>query len=188
MNKRLVLLALTVSALAGCQLFKKEEPTARNEMGGKIVFSQMNFEDAKKWKTFEEFQAAHKVIEELVVVAPETSLKYYAVFQEPLNADEYIVQVYDRTEGVTAKTERRDAKPTTGQATGGWGFAVPQWPMPELDPEKVVVNDVWIKPGHSYEVIIMKPMAKGSFRIANSTPVPTPETASKGGKGGKKGG
>lgn len=188
MNTRtLALLALAAAAASSCDRLKPPPPTAKSDMGGKIVFSQMEFEDAKKYASFDEFKAAHKVIDELVVTAPETSLKYYAVFQEPLNAEEYIVQVYDRTEGGSVRSERRDGQPTTGQTTAGWTFAVPEWPLPEVaNPEEVVVNDIWIKPGHSYEVVILKPLAKGSFRVADAQRAEKPAPAPKG--KGKKGG
>ena len=171
----LVLLALSASALGACGIGEKEAPSAKTEMAGKIVFTQGSFEDAKKYKTFDEFKAAHKVIEELVVAAPQTSLRYYAVFQEPLKAEQYVVQVFDRTElGTTVRTEEREGTPTTGQTTAGWTFDIPQWPVPE-DAEKVVVNNVWIKPGHRYEVVILKPLAKGEFSVAAApTPAPTP--------------
>ena len=126
------------------------------------------------------------MIDEFVVTAPESSLKYYGVFQEPLNAEEYVVQVFDRTEGVSVRSERRDGTPTTGQTTAGWSFAVPEWPLPEItNPEEVVVNEIWIKPGHSYEVVILKPLAKGSFRVADAERV---EKAESGKSKSKKGG
>lgn len=181
---RTLALAALAALAASCDRFKPPEPTAKDDLEGKIVFSQESFEDAKKYKTFDEFKAAHKVVEELVVTAPETSLRYYAVFKEPLNADEYIVQVFDRTVGGSVRTERRDGAPTTGQTTAGWTFAVPEWPIPELEkPEEVVVNDIWIKPGHSYEVVILKPLAKGNFRIADA-PARAEKPAPKGKKGG----
>lgn len=172
---------LLLLALPACDRLKPPEPTAKDDMAGKIVFSQMNFEDAKKYKTFDEFKAAHKLVEELVVEVPESTLKYYAVFKEPLNAEEYIVQVFDRTDGGTVRTERRDGTPTTGQTTAGWTFAVPEWPLPEtaLDPEKVVVNEIWIKPGHSYEVVILKPLAKGNFRVADAPVAEKPQPKGK---------
>ena len=181
----LLALPALLLALPACDRLKPPDPTAKDEMAGKIVFSQSNFDDAKNYKTFEEFKAAHKVIDEFVVTAPESSLKYYAVFKESLNADEYVVQVFDRTEGGTARTERRDGTPTTGQTTAGWTFAVPEWPLPEVadDPEKVVVNDIWIEPGHSYEVVILKPLAKGNFRVADAERAEKPK-----GKATRKGG
>ncbi len=189
MNTRapaLALLGILVLATS-CDRLKPPPPTAKTDMGGKIVFSQMDFEDAKKFKTFDEFKAAHKVIDELVVTAPETSLKYYAVFQEPLNSEEYIVQVYDRTEGKSVKSERRDGTPSTGQATAGWMFAMPEWPLPVVEnPEELVANDIWIQPGHSYEVVIMKPLARGNFKVADAERAEKPAPAPKG--KGKKGG
>ena len=74
-----VLALLAVSS--ACDRLKPPEPTAKNDMAGKIVFSTSSFDDAKKYKTFDEFKAANKVIDEFVVSAPESSLKYYAVFQ-----------------------------------------------------------------------------------------------------------
>ena len=180
----LLLALLTVSS--ACDRMKPPEPTAKNDMAGKIVFSTSNFDDAKKYKTFEEFKAANKVIDEFVVTAPEASLKYYAVFQEPLNGEEYIVQVFDRTDGVSAKNpERRDGTPTTGQTTAGWTFAMPEWPIPPpKTPDEILVNDIWIKPGHSYEVVILMPLAKGSFRVADAPVATKPEPAPKGKKKG----
>lgn len=164
---------------AGCNP-KSEPPSAKTEGAGQIVFSQGSFEDAKGYKTFEEFKKAHQVIDELVVTSPQTSLRYYAIFREPLNAEEYIVQVFDRTAGgESVRSEKRDATRTTGQTTAGWTFDVPQWPIPEDAAERVVVNNVWVKPGHTYEVMILKPLAKGSFKVAA---VPEPEEAPKDGK------
>lgn len=176
MNKTLLASAVaSLSVLSACGIGEKEAPSAKTEMAGKIVFTQGSFEDAKKYKTFDEFKAAHKVLEELVVSAPQTSLRYYAVFQEPLKSDKYVVQVFDRTElGTTVRTEEREGTPTTGQTTAGWTFDIPQWPVPE-DAEKVVLNNVWIKPGHRYEVVILKPLASGEFSVAAApTPEPTP--------------
>jgi hypothetical protein len=177
-TRTLAFLALAAAASSACDRLKPPEPTAKNDMAGKIVFSQGSFDDAKKYKTFDEFKAANKVIDEFVVTAPESSLKYYAVFQEPLNAEEYVVQVFDRTEGISVRSERRDGTPTTGQTTAGWTFAIPEWPLPEIaNPDEVVVNEIWIKPGHSYEVVILKPLAKGSFRIADAPRAEKPDAA-----------
>jgi hypothetical protein len=163
----------------------KDPPSAKDDMGGQIIFSNGNFDDAKKFKTFDEFKKSMNVVSEVVVQSPETSLRYYAVFKEPLNADQYIVQVFDRTDGTTAHTERRDAKPSTGQVTAGWTFAVPEWPIPEG--KEVEVNDVWVKPGHNYEVQILKPLATGTFSIAAvPSPSPTPAPAKKKPAGKKK--
>jgi hypothetical protein len=184
-SRALFLLALAAAAATACDRLKPPEPTAKNDMSGKIVFSEGSFDDAKKYKTFDEFKAANKVIEEFVVQAPESSLRYYAVFSEPLNAEEYVVQVFDRTEGGSVRNERRDGTPTTGQTTAGWTFAVPEWPLPEVsDPEKVLTNDIWIKPGHSYEVVILKPLAKGVFRVADAKRAEKPALKPKGKDGG----
>lgn len=182
---RTLLVVATLAAASACDRLKPPEPTAKNDMAGKIVFSTSSFDDAKKYKSFEEFKAANKVIDEFVVTAPESSLKYYAVFQEPLNAEEYVVQVFDRTEGGAVRSERRDGTPTTGQTTAGWTFAMPEWPIPPpKNPEEVIVNDIWIKPGHSYEVVILKPLAKGAFRVADAPVATKPEPP----KGKKKSG
>ena len=169
-----ILAFVSVASLLSACGSNAEPPSAKTEMAGQIVFSQGSFEDAKGYASFEEFKKAHQVIEELVVASPQSSLRYYAVFREPLNAEEYVVQVFDRTAGgETVRSEKRDATPTTGQTTAGWTFDVPQWPIPEDAAERVVVNNVWVKPGHTYEVMILKPLAKGSFRVAD---VPEPET------------
>jgi hypothetical protein len=158
-------------------------------MEGKVIFSNESFDDAKKYKTLDEFKKTHKAIEELTVTAPGASLRYYAVFKERLGEQRYIVQVFDKTDMEPAKIEEREATPSTGQITGGWTFDVPEWPVPEAS-EEILVNNVWIKPGHRYEVVILKPMASGEFRVADA-PVPTPTpakstatTKKKKGKGG----
>ena len=183
-TRGLLVVALLVTSTA-CDRLKPPPPTAKNDMAGKIVFSTSNFDDAKKYKTFDEFKAANKVIEEFVVTAPESSLKWYAVFQEPLGGDEFVVQVYDRTDNVSVKSERRDGTPTTGQTTAGWTFAMPEWPIPPpKSADEVIVNDIWIKPGHNYEVVILKPLAKGSFKVADAPVATKPEPP----KGKKKSG
>jgi hypothetical protein len=190
MNVTLTLATTSLVALAmlAPQCKGTEAVTAKDEMKGKIVFSQDNFEDAKKSKTFEEFKSKYKVVSEMVVNPPNSALRYYAVFQEPLNATEYIVQVFDKTEIGTSpiRSEKRDAKADTTQTTAGWSFDVPTWPPP-TDADKIAENNVWIKPGHTYEVMILKPMAKGEFSVAGTkqadptpTPTPGPKTAKKG--------
>ena len=190
--KRLLALVSVLSAsalFAACNFsMPGGKPSgAKGEMQGEIVFSQGQFDDAKGYKSFDEFKKSMNVLSELVVKAPETSLRYYGVFKEPLNGDEYVVQVFDLTDGSVAHTDRRDGmKPGTTQVTAGWTFAVEQWPVP-ADAKNVESNDVWIKPGHQYQVVILKPLAKGTFSVADvPTPPPTPTPVAKGG-GKKKG-
>src|SRR5687768_15965878 len=166
---------------------KKDPPSAKTEMEGKVIFSMESFDDAKKYKTLDEFKKTHKAIEELTVTAPGASLRYYAVFKERLGEQRYIVQVFDKTDMQPAKVEEREATPSTGQITGGWTFDVPEWPVPEAT-EEILVNNVWIKPGHRYEVVILKPMASGEFRIGDApAPKVDPKTAAKDKKKGKGG-
>ncbi len=165
--KRLLTPALALLAISCGQ--KKDAPSAKTEMEGKVVFSMENFDDAKKYKTLDEFKKVHKVVDELVVTAPGVSLRYYAVFKERLGEQRYIVQVFDKTDMAPAKVEEREATPSTGQITGGWTFDVPEWPVP-ADGADILVNNVWIKPGHRYEVVILKPMASGEFRVADAPP------------------
>jgi len=179
MKKLLVLAGLV--ALSACGQ-KKEAPSAKTELEGKVIFSMENFDDAKKYKTLDEFKKVHKVVDELVVTTPGVSLRYYAVFKERLGDQRYIVQVFDKTDMNTAKVEERDATPSTGQITGGWTFDVPEWPVPE-DSSEILVNNVWIKPGHRYEVVILKPMASGEFRVADAPKEEEKPTAAKGKKG-----
>jgi hypothetical protein len=188
---KILLPAISLAALAlantpGCP--KKEAPSAKDDMKGKVVFSSGKFDDAKNYKTFDEFKAANKVISEMVVNPPEAHLAYYAVFQDPVGANEYLVQVFDRTEMTpgAVRSETKAAKPETSQVTGGWGFDLPVWPPPE-EAEKVAINDVWIKPGHQYEVVILKALARGSFTVAGTiaTPAPSPTATATPAKGAK---
>lgn len=184
------LLGLGVLALlAQPPCTKKEPPSAKDDMKGKVVFSEGSFDDAKKYKTGEEFEKANKTVQAIAPAVPEAHLSYYSAFSEPLGANQYLVEVYDRTEGGSApvKVYPTDAKDATTQVTAGWKFDIPQWPPP-TDAEKLVANDVWLKPGHAYEVVIAKPLARGSFTVADvpaPSPTPTP-VAAKPAKPGKK--
>lgn len=159
---------------------KSEPPSAKDQMEGKLVFSEGQFDDAKKYKTGDEFQKANKVTDKITPAVPGVHLAYYSAFDEPLRAKQYMIEVFDRSEGGAAPVhvDWRDATDTTTQVTGGWQFDIPTWPPP-TDPEKLMENDVWIKPGHQYEVVIMKPLARGTFTVGGemqfeATPTPTP--------------
>lgn len=180
MKIQMAMTTIGVLALAGqSPCAKPEAHTAKDDLKGRIVFSEGSFDDAKKFATGKEFEEKSKTVSSITPAAPQAHLAYYSAFSEPLGANEYILQVFDRSDSNPAPVhvERREGKPDSKQVTAGWGFDIPVWPAPQ-DPEKLVQNDVWIKPGHHYEVVIMKPLAKGEFSVggemAAAAPAATP--------------
>ena len=184
MKTPLVMATVGVMALAGqgpCA--KQDAHSAKDDEKGKILFAEGNFDDAKKFATGADFEAKSKATKSFNPAAPQLHVGYYSAFPEQLGATEYLLQVFDRTEGGSAPVhvERRDAKSETAQVTAGWTFDIPTWPPPQ-DAEKLVSNDVWIKPGHRYEVMILKPFAKGEFSVGGDVqapPAPTPTPGKK---------
>src|SRR2546428_10414975 len=96
---------LTALALVSCN---KEGPSALDQMRGTVLLSTQEFESARGFKTLEEVKRGHPTVSELTVNVPGAALKYYGGFKEPLAADRYVVEEFDRTENTVAHTERRD--------------------------------------------------------------------------------
>lgn len=149
-----------------------ESPSAKTELGGQVVFSHEVFEDASKYETAAQYKEEFKVTDVVNMAPPTTSFKYYASFGGPLGASRYYTQVYDTTTGdekpVVAQVT--DVKsPIMSQATGGWTFDIPEWPPPE-SMEDIMENSVWVKPGHTYRVVILKPVAAGEFSVSAEAP------------------
>lgn len=176
-------------ALAGqTPCAKQDPPSAKQDEAGKVLFNDGSFDDAKKFKTGADFEKAERVTVTFSPAAPQAHIGYYSAFPERLGSDKYLLEVFDRTTGEPAPvhSETRDAKPDTSQVTSGWTFDIPVWPPP-VDPTQLMQNDVWIKPGHHYEVMVLKPFARGEFSVGGdiqappeATPAPTPTPKGKG--------
>jgi hypothetical protein len=148
-------------ALAGCA--GQESKTARAELAGEVLISKSVFEDANTFKTAVDYKKAFGVTKTLEMSAPQTTLRWYAAFQEPLGTDKYIVLIHDTTEGsdMPVVAEIVDTKPVRLQVTGSWTFDIPEWPPPTEN----VVEDIWAKPGHRYKMTVLRPVAVGEFTV-----------------------
>lgn len=145
-------------------------PSAKTQLAGQVIFSHEKFEDAGTFASAEEYRDEFKVTNVVNMTPPTTTFKYYASFREPLGTKTYYTQVYDTSETDPSKAampivaQVHDVKSSAmTQVTSGWTFDIPEWPPPT---DREIMEQVWVQPGKTYRVVILKPVAAGEFTVS----------------------